>query len=177
MSQQTLEMEDAGYGVVDITSGLYGMQREIRTWAGLNIDASVYRKVDVRADFTKLPLKPECFETVLFDPPHTIDTRNTLLGTMIPNGGLGPHLASYKYGCYRSIDQLSTALIEGSREAYRILKPRGTMIFKWSESEKPFSWAHDRVRKPGFDNYNLKLANSRAHTGNRVMYTWYRKLP
>lgn len=160
-----------------MTSGLLGMQREVNLWADVNLDMSQFRKVTVRGDFTSLPFKNDSFDTVLFDPPHTIDTRNTLLGTLEPNTGLGPHLGAFKYGCYRSVDQLRKGVYKGATEAYRVLKPGGVMIFKWSNSEKPYSWATDTVeRVKGWQKDRVALKKSGAHTGNFSFYVWYRKI-
>src|SRR5437588_9007829 len=145
--QQTLLGNAAGTGTLDMTSGLRGMQNELHEWAGINIDASRFRRVDIRADFTKLPFKDGAFSKILFDPPHVLDQRNTLLGTVNPTGGLGPVLATWKYGSYRNVDQLRKALYAGSREAYRVLEDRGILIFKWSDAEKSFNWALSSIEK------------------------------
>lgn len=159
-----------------MTAGLHGMQYEIGVLASINLDASPFRKVDVRGDFTKLPFRSDSLVTLLFDPPHTIDSRNTLLGTMGEKGGFGPHIGAFKYGCYRSLKELRSSLYEGAQEAYRVLKPGGTLIFKWSNSEKPYSWATDTVEKAGsFDKYRVDARKSGANTGNFSFYVWYRK--
>ncbi len=164
-------------GVLDVTSGLYGMQYEVRILASVNLDASPYRRVTLRGDFTNLPFRDATFNTVLFDPPHTIDTRNTLFGTLNPHSGLGPHIAAFKYGCYRTVDQLRKAVYRGASEACRVLTVDGTMIFKWSNSEKPFSWATDTVEKaaPRLFKYKLHIRKSGSHTQNQTWYVWYRK--
>lgn len=175
--QVTLHGTTAGDGVLDMTSGFKGMQWEIKVTAAVNLDLSTFRKVTVRGDFTNLPFKDEAFQMVLFDPPHTIDSRNTLLGTFPEYQGGDPHLATFKYGCYRTIDQLRKAVYQGAREAARVLKPDGVLVFKWSDSEKPFSWAHDTVRKAArtLEPVRINLASSRAHSGNLTTYIWYKK--
>jgi SAM-dependent methyltransferase len=178
-NQLNLHNGQAGEGTLDMTSGLFGMQYELREVAAVNVDMSEYRKVTVRGNFQGLPFRDNVFEKVLYDPPHTVDSRNTLLGTFPYYPGGEPHLASFKYGCYRNVTQLREAVANGTREAYRVLKSGGVMIFKWSDSEKPFSWADDTIRKaaPKFDKFNMKLHNSRAHSGNLTIYIWYRKKP
>jgi hypothetical protein len=49
-------------GVLDMTAGLRGMQYEVRILASVNLDASAFRRVDVRGDFTKLPFRDNSFQ-------------------------------------------------------------------------------------------------------------------
>jgi len=165
-------------GVLDMTAGLHGMQYEVGILASDNLDASPFRKVDVRGDFTHLPYRDEAFEKVLFDPPHTVDSRNTLLGTIGAAGGLGPHMGAFKYGCYRSLADLRKGVFDGAAEAARVLKPGGVLIFKWSNSEKPYSWATDTVEKAAkglLEKFRIHTIRSGAHTANFSFYAWYRK--
>ncbi len=179
--QSTLEGEVIGetkLDVLDMTSGLFGMQYELRTIADLNLDASRHRHVDVLGSFQALPFKNECFWKVFFDPPHVLDTRNTLLGTFPYFPGGQPHLSTYKYGCFRTIDQLRKAIYLGGKEAERVLRIGGECVFKWSDSEKPFSWAHDTIRKAArnFEMTFTTVLKSRAHTGNLTHLVTYKKL-
>src|SRR5712692_9088777 len=120
-NQLNLHNGQAGEGTLDMTSGLFGMQYELREVAEINVDMSKYRKVTVRANFETLPFPDATFAKVLYDPPHTVDSRNTLLGTFGYYPGGEPHLAAFKYGCYRNITQLRNAVARGAAEAYRVL--------------------------------------------------------
>lgn len=77
---------------------------------------------DVVADWTLgLPFEDESYNLVLFDPPHLI------------YAGDSSWLAK-KYGTldkenWQEIIQL------GFREAMRVLKPYGTLVFKWNDSQ------------------------------------------
>jgi len=176
MIQSTIEGEEAGRDVLDMTSGLLGMQWETKIHAAINLDASPQRKVTIRGDFTKLPFKDASFEMVLFDPPHTVDSRNTLLGTLNPQAGSGPHLAAFKYGCYRNMTDLRKGVSQGALEAWRVLRSDGVMIFKWSNSEKPFSWAHDTITKvTRFQVFNIQIKSSKANPKNLTTLHHYRK--
>jgi SAM-dependent methyltransferase len=77
---------------------------------------------DIVADFTALPFESESFALVIFDPPHLI--RNG------KNGWLAK-----KYGKL-GVDWRED-LRKGFVECFRVLKPEGTLIFKWNEHEVP----------------------------------------
>ncbi len=76
------------------------------------------------SDFTALPFKTESFYLVVFDPPHLVRI------------GKSSWLAR-KYG------KLGTDWREDIRrgflECFRVLKPNGTLIFKWNEYDVPVS--------------------------------------
>lgn len=79
---------------------------------------------DIQADFTALPFETGTFALVLFDPPHLI--RN----------GRKSWLAK-KYGKLEG--DWRAELRAGFAECFRVLKPSGTLIFKWNEHEVPVS--------------------------------------
>lgn len=81
-------------------------------------------KPDVKADFTALPFTDNTFHIVVFDPPHF--TRN----------GGGGWMAK-KYG--KLSGDWRTELTKGFTECFRVLRPYGTLIFKWNENEVPVS--------------------------------------
>lgn len=77
---------------------------------------------DVVADFTDLPF-PDCsFELVVFDPPH--------LDKVGDNAWMRK-----KYG--RLEGDWRAMIHDGFSECMRVLKPHGTLIFKWSEVQIP----------------------------------------
>lgn len=78
---------------------------------------------DIQADFTNLPF-PDCsFWHVVFDPPHK--KRDEYNG-----GFLVQH-----YGILKGDWQ--EMLRNGFCECFRVLKPGGTLIFKWADTEFP----------------------------------------
>lgn len=79
---------------------------------------------DIQADFTALPFTDNSFSLVIFDPPH-----------LIGNGKKG--WLAKKYGKL-GIDWRED-LKTGFSECFRVLKPEGTLIFKWNEHEIPVS--------------------------------------
>jgi ubiquinone/menaquinone biosynthesis C-methylase UbiE len=75
---------------------------------------------DVIYDFTALPFKDNSFDLVVFDPPHM----NTL--------GANSWMAK-KYGVL--FPGWEEQLKEAFAECLRVLKPFGTLIFKWNETD------------------------------------------
>ena len=96
---------------------------EQRFGSQLNSDGSKTRRhlvinPDVQCDFTDLPFGDNTFSLVVFDPPHIIN-----LGK---NGWIRK--------AYGSLDENWSCLIhDGFKECFRVLKPDGVLIFKWSE--------------------------------------------
>jgi SAM-dependent methyltransferase len=84
----------------------------------LNVDP------DLIADFTALPFNNESFAMVVFDPPH-----------LIRNGKSG--WLAKKYGKLEG--DWREDLRKGFAECFRVLKPEGTLIFKWNEQDIPVS--------------------------------------
>jgi ubiquinone/menaquinone biosynthesis C-methylase UbiE len=79
---------------------------------------------DIVADFTALPFPDNQFSMVVFDPPHLIRC------------GRSGWLAK-KYGKLK--EDWKDDLRKGFSECFRVLKPDGTLIFKWNESDIPVS--------------------------------------
>jgi SAM-dependent methyltransferase len=79
---------------------------------------------DIVADFTALPFGSETFAMVVFDPPH-----------LIRNGKSG--WLAKKYGKLGT--DWKEDIRKGFAECFRVLKPEGTLIFKWNEHEVPVS--------------------------------------
>ena len=81
-------------------------------------------KPDIIADFTNLPFEDNTFWHVVFDPPHMI--------TLGENSWMAK-----KYGVLK--DGWEKTLHDGFSECMRVLKPNGTLILKWNETDIPVS--------------------------------------
>ena len=77
---------------------------------------------DIRMDFRRLPFGDDSFPLVAFDPPHLV------------RAGRRSWLAA-KYG--RLGANWRDDLRKGFSECFRVLKPEGVLIFKWSEIQIP----------------------------------------
>lgn len=91
---------------------------------------------DVIGDFRQLPFNDETFSLVVFDPPHII---RKCEGWM-----------TEKYGRYESVEEALTTVTQGISEGMRVLKARGVLIFKWSETDIPTSMILTEVKKIGY---------------------------
>ena len=78
---------------------------------------------DMVADVTSLPFDDESFSLVIFDPPHLV----------------GSHAGIMKeyYGSLASVPAAREFLRQGFSECWRVLKPNGTLVFKWFEHKLP----------------------------------------
>lgn len=85
--------------------------------------ATLEVKPDVVADFRSMPFDDESFALVVFDPPHML------------RAGDKSFLAK-KYG-YLQKDTWQEDLRAGFAECFRVLRPHGTLVFKWNEAHIP----------------------------------------
>ena len=75
---------------------------------------------DTLADFTDLPFPSDTFDHVVFDPPHCF--RNGETSRM-----------QIMYGTLRG--DWREMLRKGFAECFRVLRPGGTLVFKWNETD------------------------------------------
>ena len=75
---------------------------------------------EIEMDFTKMPFENETFSLVVFDPPH--------LNKLGKNSWMAK-----KYGVL--LPSWVTDIKDGFDECMRVLKPNGTLIFKWNENQ------------------------------------------
>jgi len=101
---------------------------------------------DVQADFTAIPFDDASFSLVVFDPPH-----------LIRNGRNG--WLAKKYGKLEG--DWREELRRGFAECFRVLRPEGTLVFKWNEHEVTVSQILDLTpERPLFGNRCGKTAKS-----------------
>ena len=78
---------------------------------------------DKVADFRAMPFNDESFSHVVFDPPHFY------------KGAGKTGIIAFDYGLLS--DTWRDDIAMGFSECFRVLKPKGTLIFKWCEVEIP----------------------------------------
>lgn len=109
---------------------------ELPTGHVVNVDP------DIVADFREMPFEDNEYDMVVFDPPHLI------------HAGENSWLAK-KYG---RLDKLWPEDIrQGFAECMRVLRPSGTLIFKWNEDQIPLTDVLAAIgEKPLFGNKRSK---------------------
>ena len=94
---------------------------DIRTESHILCDGrSLEVAPDIEMDFRDMPFPDDSFHAVVFDPPHLI------------RAGDKSWLA-LKYG--KLNQDWREDLAKGFSECFRVLKPNGTLIFKWNETQ------------------------------------------
>lgn len=94
---------------------------DIREFEGTLCDGrKIEIKPDIVGDFRNIPFKCETFDLVIFDPPH------------LKKAGDNSWLAK-KYGSLGK--DWPNDIKEGFGECMRVLKPTGTLVFKWNEEQ------------------------------------------
>lgn len=82
---------------------------------------------DVIGSFTDIPFPDNRFHLVVFDPPHKI-----VANEMVSKGNIIKYYGAL-FPDWRDV------LRRGFSECFRVLKPYGTLIFKWCEIDIPLS--------------------------------------
>lgn len=76
---------------------------------------------DVVGDFRNIPFDDNTYDLVVFDPPHLL------------RAGDNSWLAK-KYGRL-DVGNWKDDIAKGFSECFRVLKPTGTLVFKWNEEQ------------------------------------------
>lgn len=102
---------------LDCRKGSYEVKR------GANDIQMITVAPDIVGDFVAMPFPDDSFHLVVFDPPH-------LNAVKSEGGNMGNYYGVLFPGWEESI-------AGGFRECFRVLKPNGTLIFKWNEYHIP----------------------------------------
>ena len=104
---------------------------------------------DVQGDFTALQFPDETFWHVAFDPPHK--------EKLADDGSLFAKKYGFLFGHWEPM------IREGFAECFRVLKPGGTLIFKWNSAEVSLSRVLPLAPVPPLYGHN---------TGNHAKTHW-----
>lgn len=110
--------------VVDSTSNSRKMWKEVQLWfQPLFFDIDLNVKPNVVANFYQLPLKADCIDVLVWDPPHlpVAAASQESMQQMVDNYGLARSVAG---------DNISSMHLPFLREAERVLKPGGLVFVK-----------------------------------------------
>ena len=103
-------------------------------------------KPDIVGDFTDIKQPDNSFWHVVFDPPHI--KRNSMSG----------NITKY-YGALE--DGWEEMIKKGFEECFRVLKPNGTLVFKWSSVQFPIKDVLKLTKhKPLYGHKSGKRANT-----------------
>lgn len=105
---------------------IYCDQRDAEYRSNYKAEREINIHPDIIADFTKLPFDDNSFYLVVFDPPHIIQKTDSGWITK-------------RYWYYESKEDAIDSVVKGIDECMRVLKPNGTLIFKWAEISIPTS--------------------------------------
>lgn len=101
---------------------------------------------DVVADFTHMPFEDSSFYLVVFDPPHMVNVGDNAW-------------MKKKYG--RLPKEWQPLIHDGFWECMRVLKPHGTLVFKWSDIQVPTRDVIDAIgTEPLFGHRSGKRMNT-----------------
>lgn len=78
---------------------------------------------DIIADFRSLPFADDRFDLVVFDPPHLAKKQTGWMAKAY--GRLG--------------ENWREEISQGFAECFRVLRPKGCLVFKWAETDIPVS--------------------------------------
>ena len=81
---------------------------------------TIHIKPDEVMDFRNIPYPDECFQIVIFDPPHLLNLSEK-------------SWMRKKYGVLDA-DRWQEDIAAGFSECFRVLKTNGTLVFKWNET-------------------------------------------
>ena len=101
-------------------------------------------KPDIVGDFRDIPFDDNTFDLVVFDPPHLLRAGKT-------------SWLARKYGKLNP-ETWELDIYHGFLECMRVLKPTGTLIFKWNEDQIKLSQILKLI------NYQPLFGNKRAKT-------------
>jgi SAM-dependent methyltransferase len=108
---------------------------------------TIHIEPDMIADFTNLPFDDNTFNMVVFDPPHIIGHNEGWLNK--------------RYGDYSTKEEALESVSKGIAECMRVLKPNGTLIFKWADLSVSTAEILKRIDyKPLFGHRSGKKSNT-----------------
>ena len=111
--------------ILDATAGYRMMWFNKQHPNTIYLDERPECEPDIIGDFRELKqFKNETFNLIIFDPPHIIESSQTASNII------------RDYGCLQK-ETWPSLIKDGARELWRLLKPMGVLLFKWSNQYIP----------------------------------------
>jgi len=83
----------------------------------------------IKSNSNNLPLDDETLDSIMFDPPFVVSK-----GPSLKNPKKGSNIISSRFSSYESIPLLWEYYSQSLKEFYRVLKPKGVLIFKCQDT-------------------------------------------
>lgn len=123
----------------------------------------------VKSNSINLPLEDETLDSIMFDPPFVVSK-----GPSLKNPKKGSNIISTRFSSYESIPLLWEYYTKSLNEFYRILKPKGMLIFKCQDTVSggknyfSHSYVMNKALEIGYypKDFFVLLAKSRLISGN-----------
>lgn len=126
---------------------LYCDRRQEHFESDYGAHRTIHIEPDMIADFTNLPFDDNTFHMVVFDPPHIIGHSNGWINK--------------RYSNYSTKEEALESVSKGIAERMRVLKPNGTLIFKWADLTVSTAEILKRIDfKPLFGHRSGKKSNT-----------------
>lgn len=119
-------------GIIDcdptFSTGVFYKKADIDT-PKLKFDLYPQSEDVIKSNSIDLPLDDESLDSIMFDPPFVVSK-----GPSLKKSKKGSNIISNRFSSYESIPLLWEYYSKSLEEFYRILKPKGVLIFKCQDT-------------------------------------------
>lgn len=167
MVQELKNITPSSKFILDATAGYKMMWMNKHHPNTIYLDQRTECKPDIVGDHRELKeFDDETFRLIVFDPPHLIDRWQ-------PKGKHADLAVSY--GLLRA-ETWQSDIKRAFKELFRVLKPYGILLFKWSNHDIPFKRVTPLFpQRPLFGQITSRHINK--HGDNKTAWFCFMKIP